>query len=288
MGFNLLSLSNNHAFDLGEAGLRITMDEVGRRGIAHAGTGLNDDDDAAPGFIDTPAGRVALIGMASGAAQLTPETWAAPGHPGVNFLELRKDGTLNPEQAQRILDSVHEAARQAPYVIVYQHNHYWPGGARGSGQPPGRVKVIDRFDTPRWLVEWTHQLIDAGASMYVGHGEPSLHGVEIYKGRPILYGLGNFIFHSENSPDVYGPLAYMSAIAHAEFKRGTLTALSFQPIVLSLDSVAGSPRGTPYLAETGEAAAILARLADLSRQYGTEMRANGDSATVVLKLPQQH
>jgi hypothetical protein len=54
----------------------------------------------APGFVETAAGRVALIGLASGGSQLTPDTWAAADHAGVNFLELRKDGTLNPEQGR--------------------------------------------------------------------------------------------------------------------------------------------------------------------------------------------
>ena len=114
MGFNLLSLSNNHAWDLGEAGLRITADEAMHRGFAHAGTGVNSAAAVAPAFLGTPAGRVALIGMTSGGSQLTPDTWATPDHPGVNFLELRKDGTLNPEQAGRILNAVRETARQTP------------------------------------------------------------------------------------------------------------------------------------------------------------------------------
>jgi poly-gamma-glutamate synthesis protein (capsule biosynthesis protein) len=97
MGFNLLSLSNNHAWDPGEAGLRITAGEVMHRGFAHAGTGVNSTAATAPGFLDTPAGRVALIAMASGGPQLMPDTWAGPDHAGVNFLELNKDGTLNPE-----------------------------------------------------------------------------------------------------------------------------------------------------------------------------------------------
>ena len=285
MGFNMLSLSNNHAWDLGALGLRTTMDEVRKRGFSFAGTGADADAAVAAGLLDTPAGNVALIGMASGGGQLTPDTWAARGQPGVNFLELRKDGTLNPEHKARILNAVRDAARQASYVIVYQHNHYW-GEARGSGLPPDREKRVDRFDTAPWMVEWTHQLIDAGASMYVGHGDPALHGVEIYKGRPILYGLGNFIFHSPNNRatrDVFGPLAFMSAVVHAEFEGGKVTSLRFQPIVLSLEEVAGSPRGTPYLAETGEAAAILGRLADASRAYGTQIRITGDRAEVVFK-----
>jgi poly-gamma-glutamate capsule biosynthesis protein CapA/YwtB (metallophosphatase superfamily) len=285
MGFNLLSLSNNHALDLGQAGLRTTRDEVARRGFGFAGTGANLAEALAPGFVETPAGRIALIGMASGAeGQLTPDTWAAPEHPGVNFLEQRKDGTLNPEHVSRILESVRKAARQSSGVIVYQHNHYW-GDQQGSGLPPGRTKVISRFETPQWQVAWAHQLIDAGAILYVDHGDPSLHGVEIYKGRPIFYSLGNFIFQSPLSSiglDTYGPLAYMSAIAQVEFHNGRVSAIHFVPIVLSLNDAGEAPRGVPYLAEGAEARTILLRLVDASRQFGTEIRIEGDSATLVL------
>jgi poly-gamma-glutamate capsule biosynthesis protein CapA/YwtB (metallophosphatase superfamily) len=285
MGFNLLSLSNNHALDLGQAGLRATREEVARRGFGFAGTGANLAEALAPGFVDTPVGRIALIGMASGAeAQLTPDTWAAPDHAGVNFLEQRKDGTLNPEQASRILESVRNAARQSSGVIVYQHNHYW-GDGQGSGFPPGRSKTISRFETAQWQVAWAHQVIDAGAILYVAHGDPSLHGVEIYKGRPIFYSLGNFIFQSPLSSivlDTYGPLAYMSAIAQVEFRGGRVSALRFVPIVLSLNDAGEAPRGVPYVAEGREARTILLGLVDASRQFGTEIRIEGEGASVTL------
>jgi poly-gamma-glutamate capsule biosynthesis protein CapA/YwtB (metallophosphatase superfamily) len=273
MGFNLLSLSNNHALDLGQAGLRATREEVARRG---SGSGLR-------GY---PRGaRIALIGLASGAeAQLTPDTWAAPDHAGVNFLEQRKDGTLNPEQVSGILESVRKAARQSSGVIVYQHNHYW-GDRQGSGLPPGRAKIISRFETPQWQVAWAHQLIDAGAILYVAHGDPSLHGVEIYKGRPIFYSLGNFIFQSPLSSivlDTYGPPAYMSAIAQVEFRSGKVSAIHFVPIVLSLNDAGEAPRGVPYLAEGKEARVILLGLADASRQFGTEMLIEGDGANLIV------
>lgn len=285
MGFNLLSLSNNHALDLGQAGLRETREEVARRGFGFAGTGANLAEALAPGFIDTPAGRVGLIGLASGAlGQLTPDTWAAPEHSGVNFLEQRKDGTLNPEHVSRILESVRKAASQSSGVIVYQHNHYW-GEQQGSGLPPGRTKIISRFETPQWQVAWAHQLIDAGATLYVDHGDPSLHGVEIYNGRPIFYDLGNFIFQSPLSSivlDTYGPLAYMSAIAQVEFRGSRVSAIRFVPIVLSLNDAGESPRGVPYVAEGAEARTILLKLADASKQFGTEIRIEGDTATIIL------
>lgn len=242
MGFNMLSMANNHAWDLGAKGLLAGIEEVSKRGFVQAGTGPDMNAAAAPGFMDTPAGKVALIAMASGASQLAkPDTWAAPGRPGVNYLDLRSDGTLNPEQKFRILTSVRDAARKAKFVIVYQHTHFWAAGT-GVEAPPNRETKVNRFDTPPWLVAWTHELIDAGASLFVAHGNPALHGVEIYKGRPILYGLGNYIFNSVQTLDRYGPLAYFSAVAYCEFVNGELTAVRFRPLVLARHHRYGTAR----------------------------------------------
>jgi poly-gamma-glutamate synthesis protein (capsule biosynthesis protein) len=283
MGFNMLSMANNHAWDLGAAGLLAGRDEATRRGFAHAGTGPDAATAAAASYMETPAGTVALVAMASGAVQLVnPNTWAGSGRPGVNYLDLRKDGTLDPVQKVRILDAVRDAARRATYVIVYQHNHFW-GDATAREGPPNRERRVGRFDTPTWLVACTHELIDAGASLYVAHGNPALHGVEIYEGRPILYGLGNYIFNSVNAIDTYGPLAYHSAVAYCDFENGKLTAVRFRPLTLSLDSTATVPRGIPYLAQGGEAESILERLSYRSKKHGTAITIEGDVARVVLK-----
>ena len=279
MGFNLLSLANNHAFDLLESGLLATRGEVARLGFAHAGTGANAEQAAGAALLDTPGGKVALVAMASGGAQLTSETWAGPGKAGVNFLEVKPDGSLNAEQRDRILHAVREAAARARTVNVYQHNPDW-GEARGNDGPPGRERRIDRFETPAWMEKWARQLVDAGATLFVAHGNPALHGIEIYRGRPILYGLGNYIFQSTGSLDRYGPLTWQSAVVDVQFTGGRLSAVRMKPLVLAME---GEARGAPFLAQGGEAAAILGRLAELSRRFGTELRIVGDSAEVFLK-----
>ena len=92
MGFNMLSMANNHAWDLGAAGLLAGRDEATRRGFTHAGTGPDAATAAAAAYMETPAGTVALVAMASGAVQLVnPNTWAGPGRPGVNYLDVRQD-----------------------------------------------------------------------------------------------------------------------------------------------------------------------------------------------------
>lgn len=278
MRFNLLSLANNHAWDLQEKGLFATRDEVARRGFVFAGTGRDAAEAGAAGLLDTPSGKVALVAVASGSVQLTPETWAGLNRAGVNFLEVGPKGALNPEQRDRILTDVRRAAARAGTVIVYHHNHYW-GEPRGRDGPPGRERRLDRFDTPQWMESWARQLVDAGAGVYVVHGNPALHGVEIYRGRAILYGLGNYIFQSVASMDRYGPMAWYSAIAEVRFAAGRLTAVRFRPLVLALD---GAGAGAPYLAQGGEAAAVLSWLAEQSRRYGTKWRIEGDTAEVVL------
>ena len=130
------------------------------------------------------------------------------------------------------------------------------------------------------MEKWARQLVDAGATLFVAHGNPALHGIEIYRGRPILYGLGNYIFQSTGSLDRYGPLTWQSAVVDVQFTGGRLSAVRMKPLVLAME---GEARGAPFLAQGGEAAAILGRLAELSRRFGTELRIVGDSAEVFLK-----
>ena len=135
-GVNLLSLSGNHAFDLKATGIQNTLRETDRRKIAHAGIGNNVAEAAAPGYLHTPKGTIALIASASGL--IAPGGSATADRPGVDELRIEAgdkeneatadlpDGvgnTPNPEDSQRILQSIREARQHADIVIVYQHNH---------------------------------------------------------------------------------------------------------------------------------------------------------------------
>lgn len=88
-GFNLFGLANNHSNDLLHGGMLATMREFEKRNLTHAGLGMNLGDARAPGFLETSAGRVALL---AGVATPTPGSPAGharqdfPGRPGVNPL----------------------------------------------------------------------------------------------------------------------------------------------------------------------------------------------------------
>jgi poly-gamma-glutamate synthesis protein (capsule biosynthesis protein) len=93
---------------------------VKRLDLVHAGIGHTADDAVAPGYLRTPRGTVALVAMASGL--IDDGASATVSRPGVN--ELRVEGNSpNPEDAQRILQSIRNARERADLVIVYQHNH---------------------------------------------------------------------------------------------------------------------------------------------------------------------
>ncbi|MBZ5644973.1 MAG: CapA family protein, partial [Acidobacteriia bacterium] len=85
-GFNLISLSGNHAFDLGVKGIQNTTREADARKIVHAGTGNNAAEAVAPGYLHTPKGTIALIASASGL--IVPGGRATSDHPGVNELRV--------------------------------------------------------------------------------------------------------------------------------------------------------------------------------------------------------
>lgn len=83
-GFNLLSLANNHSFDLKTAGVQNGLEQSARLNMAHAGVGKTIDEAVAPGYLKTPKGTVALIAMASG---LVPDGGnATASRAGVNEL----------------------------------------------------------------------------------------------------------------------------------------------------------------------------------------------------------
>ena len=141
-GFNLLSLSGNHAFDLKATGIANTLREADRRKIVHAGIGNSLSEAAAPGYLRTPKGTIALIASASGL--ITPGGSASPDRPGVNELRVEAGdkeneatvdlpgapaNTPNPQDAQRILQSIRDARKRADIVVVYQHNHVFSNHA---------------------------------------------------------------------------------------------------------------------------------------------------------------
>jgi poly-gamma-glutamate synthesis protein (capsule biosynthesis protein) len=298
-GFNLLSLSNNHAFDLKEAGIDNTLKEVKRRNIAHAGIGATQAEAAAPAYLKVGNLTVALVASASGLI-------AEGGNARVNELSMmagQKAYEANADlpgapanaphgdDSARILNAIREAKSRADLVIVYQHNHVFGNHSFNTIFSEG---MNERLAPSAWLKEWTHAEVKAGADIVVMHGAPLLHGVEMYRGKPIFYCLGNFIYNVPPAITyISEPMAWESVVAYLEFAGKTLKSISLKPVAMNYVGK-GQPdvhsqytaneflytRGLPAPAEGAQARYILERVAEFSKPFGTRFSIDGAAATI--------
>ena len=335
MGFDMVARANNHSYDYSIGGQEATTEAVAAAGLAQAGVGDNLALARAPAYRETPGGRVALISLSSSFSSQSragPQRKDLRGRPGLNplghtteYVVSREDlahlqrvaGDLgvarggasaerisffgqsfrvgdalgvvthpDPKDLKEIVAEVGNARRSADWVIVTSHTH-----ERGAS----------RFEPPQFQIEFAHAVIDAGADVYFAHGPHVLRGVEIYKGKPIFYSLGNFIFQNETldfqpgdnyegwdlppdalvadfhdrraeqgndwSKDVPN---WQAVVAHPVFEDGRLSEVTLYPISLGY----GLPRpqiGRPTLADPALAQAIVERMRELSEPFGTRI-----------------
>jgi poly-gamma-glutamate synthesis protein (capsule biosynthesis protein) len=292
-GFNLLALGNNHSFDIKADGIVTTLETAERLGVGHAGTGRDTISADKTCRIETPSGTVALLAHASG---LIDEGRAREGQPGVN--ELAVEGSMpNPQDVERILQKVRDAAKTSDLVIVSVHNHHYPGVERPADFKQLLLSELPaRLEPAPWLEPWGRQLVDAGADVVAMHGPPFMHSIEVYRGKPIFYSLGNFIFQvPPESIHLEEPIMWESVVAHVDFEGRQLRAVRLQPIAMNKVGK-GLPnphdqfdvneyhrtRGLPRPATGKQARFLLERLAHLSARHGTRLSIDGDTAELVL------
>ena len=247
IGVSLLSLANNHSWDYGDAGIVSTLEEAAKRGFTHAGTGGTLAEAAAPAYRDVAGLRVGMVALAT--VNQPPEAAATEAAPGVNMLDPD-----DPAAWDRNIAAIREAAANADFVIAYQH--YQVDAGEG------------------WQESWARATVDAGADLYISHGEPRLAGVEAYGGGLILYGLGNFIFHSRTEIGNYPPETWQSVVATLTIGRDGVGEAAFTPILLDEGSEGEfflERRGYPEVATGDLGQSILERLAALSADYGTRL-----------------
>lgn len=134
--------------------------------------------------------REAGAGAMSAGLQADEFTFQMPGDQstrawtafaGGDAFEIRS--ACHPRDLAANLRSIDEARKMADFVIVAHHFNIGDG-RRGD-------------KTPMFAREFARAAIDAGADIYVGHGWHSTLGIELYKGKPIIYGIGNFFAQSE-------------------------------------------------------------------------------------------
>src|SRR4051794_12761141 len=342
LGFGAVGRANNHAMDRGPAGMRTTSMLLDDAGIDHAGAGEDLARASAPRYHETARGRLGIVSVTTSpspadvAGALDAFAGLAP-RPGVHALAVEPVVTVpraahdmlravhdrvpdamggwmnadpalrvfaarfeqgdevsvryevDPEGRSRLLRSVRQAAQHADVAVLTVHAHQ---GDAGPATPPAFLRELAR------------DAIAAGADAVAISGPHVLGPVELVDGRPVFYGLGDFIWS-----DLGGPLpAYFwsatRAVLGADVDPATMTEAELverlnedgfadpwvyravqaelvvgpaavgQVRVHPIDLGHREPitrRGVPRTAEPPVAAEILERLASISAPLGTRI-----------------
>lgn len=345
MGFNLLARANNHTLDWGLDGMRETSRRLDEAGLAHAGSGETQGLARAPRYFDSAKGRVALVSMVSTfrptSDALAPRH-AAPGRPGVNALRLRpinivpRDAMAKlREVAKAVLSPVQlEAATKTPRLTLFgkEFETGERAGYRHEMDPDDLSDILYNIRQGKqsadllvatihaheiaaegfpelpshFLRDLARAAIDAGADVFAVSGIHHLGPIEIYKDRPIFYGLGNFFWSDmqESLPEELFQInraslkkafikpeqatdADLTALLNAQSFANEVTFESVAAVnrftgrrvsevrLYPIDLGYGAPltrSGVPRLATGTKARKIIARLQESSRDFGSDVR----------------
>lgn len=247
-------LANNHVLDWGYRGLKQTLASLHGAGISTAGAGIDAAAAAAPAVLGIPGkGRVLVFAWATQDSGV-PLAWrAGPSRPGVNLLP-----DLAPESLERIARLTQAIKQPGDLVLASLH---WGGNWGFEVSPQQR--------------SFAHGLI-ASAAVDVVHGHSSHHikGIEVYRGKPILYGCGDFLNDYEGIrgfEQFHGDLALMY---FPSFDAGRLVRLTMTATQTRHFRVNAAPEdGVRWLLET---------LNREGRQFGTRVARLGEQELVLV------
>ena len=276
-GVGAVTLANNHMMDFGAAAMLETLDTCAGAGLLHCGAGADLDAALAPVWLPVGDERVALLSVA---CTLPIESDAAPGKPGIAPLRVRfayeidvnllaeQPGTVpavrswaDPGDLERVATAIAACREQgAAAVIVAIHwgvPSHWHSpylGPLAAYQPP-----------------LAHALIAAGADAVCGHHAHQLHPIEVFRGKPIFYSLGNLAFEGAGA---YGFMGAESIIARLTF--GSHPTCQLVPLLLD-------DTGFPRRATGADAARVFALLRDLSAPFQTTITDHADLGAVMME-----
>lgn len=181
------------------------------------------------------------------------------------------DYELHAKDREEILAAVSEGRNNADKVVFNIHAHESDTGAQDH-QVPGR-----ELQPPEFVKTLMRDAVDAGADIGIVHGPHSLRGIEIYKGKPIFYGMGSLFFEIPSSLYDWPADWFDTYVAESKFKDDALVEVRLHPLRIrrESDTPEGLRIGAPRKANAAEARQILRELQDASAKLGTKIHVKG-------------
>ncbi len=211
-GIDCCVLANNHVLDWGRAGLRETLETLRARGLRTAGAGRDVAEAEAPALLPLAGGGRVIVFSFGSVTSGIPREWAAGrNRPGVNLLGGRT--------VAQIAANVRRLKRPGDVVVASVH---W--GGNWGYEVPGEHRELAR------------RLVDEGG-VDVVHGHSSHHpkGIEIYRGRVLLYGCGDFLndYEGIGGYEAYRGDLVLLYFATVDPSKGELVRLEMTPFRLA-------------------------------------------------------
>ncbi len=296
-GINLVSVANNHALDFGPEGLKESLKALDQSNITYAGAGTTLAEAHAPGRLELAGHktRVALLSyMRYWTAKYRSKDASGPSlstiDPAVilavqNGKVEKVEGPLESD-VLAMEDDILLARRRNDLLLVSLHNH---------DVTHHRAYGIQDTTPPNEEIMF-RRAIEAGADMVLGTGPHVLRGIELYKGRPIFYSLGDFIYQYRTPERIPVDLIHQrdiemprpanvsvfdlresrevleTVLVRMTLNQGRLKRIQLLPVTIDDE---GPLYGVPRLASTKRGAEILALLQKLSAPYGTKITLKG-------------
>ena len=171
LGFDVVSLANNHVWDLGEDGLKNTIRILKENGIQYCGAGMDIEEASRPAVIEKDGQRIAIL------------AYCMYGNKYLGYVELatKNKAGINPLDIDKVVEDIKDAKRQYNKVIIMPH---W-----------GREY---RYEPLAECVSMAKKMVDAGADAVMGSHPHQIQPFIRFKGKPVCFSMGNFLF-----PDFY-------------------------------------------------------------------------------------
>ena len=226
-GFNIISVANNHTLDWGREGFWETINLLKRKGLYPIGGGKDQSSARKPTIITINGLRFAFFGF----VDMLPDA--------IVYLEDKPGPAYS--STKEIIEEIKKVRKKVDFIIVSIH---W--GIE-----------FNSFPTMR-QIEKAHKMIDAGADLIIGHHPHVLQSVEVYKKRPIVYSLGNFVF------DQHKLYQRQSVIFTCIFEKGKVDSISFIPVLIK--------KFRPTFPEKSHGEKIMEKIISISSRFSTEFK----------------
>jgi poly-gamma-glutamate synthesis protein (capsule biosynthesis protein) len=244
-----VSLANNHVLDYGQDAFRETLPALDRSGILHAGAGPDLEAARRPVIRRVGPTAVGLIAFTDN----QPDWEAGPGRPGVYYVPV-DERQRSDARVRDLLALVRRTKVRADLLVVSAH---W--GGNWGAEVPSAHRELGRA------------LVDAGADVVFGHSAHIFRGIELYRGRPLIYSAGDFIDDYAVDPEERNDQSFIFGL---ETSGSVPVRLQLHPTQVT---------GFQARLAGQNSLQIATRMQELSHQLGT--RSNWSEDTAVLDIP---